>query len=148
MSLIGQRVRVVHELDEAQRLGACGARLLPIGEEITEQLGVLPATRFVIQHVKIKYACSCKECGVKTAPMPAPLIPGSQASPALLAATMVGKLDCANPLYCEERIAKSFGVDLPRAKLARWMIRASEHLVPLYNLMLRRVVRLRHRPER
>ena len=129
------RVRVVHELDEAHRLGACGSLLMPIGEEITEQLGVLPATHFVIQHVKIKYACSCKACGVKTAPMPTPLIPGSQASPALVAATMVAKLDWASPLYRQERIAKTFGVDLPRAKLARWMIRASEHLVPLYNLM-------------
>jgi len=59
-----ERVRVVHELDEAERHAACGGRLVPIGEEITEQLGMMPATHFVIQHVKIKYARACKGCGV------------------------------------------------------------------------------------
>ena len=130
-----ERVRVLHELDEVQRLGACGQLMVVIGEEITEQLGVMPATHFVIQHVKLKYACPCKACGVRTAPMPTPPVPGSQASAALLAATMVGKLDWALPLYRQERIAKTFDVDLPRSKLARWMIAGAGHLAPLYNLM-------------
>ena len=132
-----ERVAVRHELDETERRCrcGCGGSLVPIGEEITEQLGVMPATHFVIQHIKVKYACPCKGGGVRTAPMPAPLIPGSQASAALVAATMVGKLDWASPLYRQERIAKSFGVDLPRAKLARWMIAGAAHLTPLYNLM-------------
>lgn len=65
-----ERVRVTHELDEEHRQAACGSQLIPIGEEVTEQIGVLPARQFVIQHVKINYACACKECGVKTASMP------------------------------------------------------------------------------
>jgi len=132
-----ERVIVRHELDELQRQCPCGCagQLMPIGEEVTEQLGVMPATHFVIQHVRVKYACPCKGAGVQTAPMPTALIPGSQASPALVAATMVGKYDWGSPLYRQERIARSFGLELPRSKLARWIIASVDHLRPLYNLM-------------
>ena len=130
-----ERVRVTHELTEAERHGACGGTLMPIGEEITEQLGILPQRHFVIQHVKVKYACSCKGCGVRTAPMPAPPIAGSQASPSLLAWSMVAKYHDGLPLYRQERIAATFGVELARGKLARWLILSSKLLQPLYNLM-------------
>jgi len=130
-----ERVRVTHELSDAERHGACGATLMPIGEEITEQLGILPQRHFVIQHVKVKYACSCKGCGVRTAPMPTPPIPGSQASPSLLSWSMMAKYHYGLPLYRQERIAATFGVDLSRGKLARWLILSSKLLQPLYNLM-------------
>ncbi len=51
-----ERVRITHELDEEHRHGECGAHLVPIGEEVTVQIGVIPARQFVIQHVKIKCA--------------------------------------------------------------------------------------------
>ncbi|ASJ72821.1 hypothetical protein IMCC3135_13680 [Granulosicoccus antarcticus IMCC3135] len=130
-----ERVRVTHELDEEHRHGRCGGQLMPIGEEITEQIGVIPARQFVIQHVKIKYACECKECGVKTALMPLQPLPGSQASPSILAYTMVAKLlDCL-PLYRQEKIWAREGLDLSRSKLARWLIDRASLLQPLYNLM-------------
>ena len=58
-----ERVQVTHELDEEHRRGECGGLLMPIGEEITEQIGVIPARQFVIQHIKFKYACSCRGIG-------------------------------------------------------------------------------------
>ena len=130
-----ERVRVTHELDEEHRRGDCGSQLMPIGEEVTEQIGVIPARQFVIQHVKIKYACACKECGVKTALMPLQPLPGSQASVSVLAYTMVAKfLDCL-PLYRQEKIWAREGLDLSRSKLARWLIDSASLLQPLYNLM-------------
>ncbi len=130
-----ERVRVTHELDEEHRHGECGGQLVPIGEEVTEQIGVIPARQFVIQHVKIKYACACKECGVKTALMPLQPLPGSQASASILAYTMVAKLlDCL-PLYRQEKIWAREGLDLSRSKLARWLIDSASLLQPLYNLM-------------
>jgi len=130
-----ERVRVTHELTDAERHGACGGTLMPIGEQITEQLGILPQRHFVIQHVKLKCACSCKGCGVRTAPMPTPPIPGSQASPSLLAWSLVAKYHDGLPLYRQERIARTFGVELSRGKLARWQILSSKLLQPLYNFM-------------
>ncbi len=130
-----ERVRVTHELDEEHRRGECGSQLIPIGEEVTEQIGVIPARQFVIQHVKIKYACACKECGVKTALMPLQPLPGSQASPSILAYTMVAKLLDALPLYRQEKMWAREGLDLSRSKLARWLIDSASFLQPLYNLM-------------
>ena len=132
-----ERVRVEHELQAAERRCpcGCGAEMVVIGEEITEQLGILPQRHFVIQHVKIKYASPCKAGGVKTAPMPPAPIPGAQASAGLLGWSMVAKYHDALPLYRQEKIAARFGVELPRSKLARWLIAASRLLQPLYNLM-------------
>ncbi len=130
-----ERVRVTHELDEEHRRGECGEQLMPIGEEVTEQVGVIPARQFVIQHVKVKYACACKECGVRTAPMPLQPLPGSQASPSILGYTMVAKFLDGLPLYRQEKIWAREGLDLSRSKLARWLIDSASLLQPLYNLM-------------
>jgi hypothetical protein len=65
-----ERVRVTHQLDEQHLDSTCEGTWARIGEEVTEQIGVIPARQFVIQHIKYKYACTCKGCGVKTAPMP------------------------------------------------------------------------------
>jgi transposase len=130
-----ERVRVTHELDEEHLHGLCGKQRVVIGEEITEQIGVIPAKQFVIQHVKIKYACPCKQCGVLTATMPALPLPGSQASPSVLAYTMVAKFLDGLPLYRQQQMWAREGLELNRAKLARWLIDSSELLQPLYNLM-------------
>ena len=49
-----ERVRILHELHGHDLVGPCGRTLVRIGEEITEQIGVLPARQFVIEHVKLK----------------------------------------------------------------------------------------------
>lgn len=130
-----ERVRVTHELDEEHLQSACGGTWVRIGEEITEQIGVIPARQFVIQHIKVKYACTCKACGVKTAPMPLQPLPGSQASASILAYTMVAKFLDGLPLYRQEKIWEREGIELLRSKLARWLIDSAVQLQPLYNLM-------------
>ena len=126
-----ERVDVVHDLeeDEKQCVG-CGNALQRIGEDVTEQLCVIPQQHFALRHRRQKYACSCKGC-IRTAHLPAQPIPGSQASPRLLSDVMIRKYLDGLPLYRQERIAKRDGLDLPRDKLARWVIAGSEVLVPL-----------------
>lgn len=129
------RVDVVHELDEDEKqCSACGEAMAPIGEEISEQLCVVPQQHFAVRHRRQKYACQCKEC-IRTASMPAQPIPGSQASPRLLANVMDRKYLQGLPLYRQEKIAERDGLDLPRSKLARWLITGSEVFVPLINLL-------------
>ena len=93
-----------------------------VGETITEQLDVIPAKVRVIKHFRKKYVCSCCEGEFKTAPMPKQPIPGSIASPGLLAHVTVGKYCDGMPLYRQEEILRRIGVDIPRATLANWMI--------------------------
>jgi transposase len=129
------RVDVIHELAEDER--HCehdGQVLTEIGEVISEQLDIVPATIQVTRHIRKKYACDCGQC-IKTAPLPAQPIPKSMASPGLLAHITVSKYQDALPLYRQETILQRIGVDIPRATLANWMIRAGQLVQPLINLM-------------
>ncbi|WP_286902557.1 IS66 family transposase [Vreelandella sedimenti] len=79
------RVEVVHELhDHARHCHDDGTALKVIGEEISEELHVVPARIKVIRHVRHKYACPTCEEGVKIAPAPARLLPKSNASATLI----------------------------------------------------------------
>ena len=134
------RIDVIHELSEADRICPHDGQILSvIGEEVSEQLDIIPATIRVLRHVRLKYACSCGQC-VKVAPVPAQPIPKSLASPGLLAHTAVSKYQDALPLYRQEEILTRIGVDLPRATLASWMVRAGVLIQPLINLLRDRLL--------
>ncbi|PKL94493.1 MAG: IS66 family transposase, partial [Gammaproteobacteria bacterium HGW-Gammaproteobacteria-8] len=129
------RIDVIHELPEAERV--CphdGAVLKAIGEVVSEQLDIVPATIRVLKHIRVTYACECGQC-LKTAPLPPQPIPRSLASPGLLAHIVVSKYQDALPLYRQEQILQRIGVDLPRATLANWMIQAGTLIQPLINLL-------------
>ena len=134
------RVDVVHELAESERYCEHDGRLLKeIGEVTCEQLDIVPATIRVIRHVRKQYACDCGQC-IRVAPLPAQPIPKSMASPGLLAHITVSKYQDALPLYRQETILQRIGVDIPRATLASWMIRAGVLVQPLINLMRDRLL--------
>jgi len=72
---------------------------------------------------------------VVTAPMPAPALPGSLASPSMLAHVIHQKYVNSLPLYRQEEQFRQWGIDLSRQTMANWLIAASERwLVPLYDL--------------
>ena len=126
------RTEVVHELDDTERLCAeDGNELKVIGEEISEELHVVPARVEVIRHVRRKYACPSCEENVKTAPAPAKLLPKSNASATLLAYVAAAKYQDALPLYRQSQIFARHGADIPRNTLARWMVQAGQRLLPL-----------------
>ena len=127
-------VDVVHDLDDADKhCEVCGATMQRIGEECSTLLAVIPLQYFRIRHIRRKYACSCKGC-IKTAPMPALPLPGTQASAQLLSHIAVSKYADGLPLYRQEKIAARVGIELPRSKQARWLIQTTSLLQPIYNL--------------
>ncbi len=131
------RVREEHDLpDSEKQCQCCGGDLHRIGEEITEQLDIIPAKIQVIQNVRFKYGCrSCDE-GVKTASMPAQPIPGSIATPGLLSFIATSKYVDGLPLYRQEKfILARLGVDIARATTSMWMVRCGDLVQPLVNLM-------------
>ena len=126
---------IEHDLDEADKVCACGCQRQRIGEEVSENLEYVPARLYVQRHVRYKYACPQCEDGVRTARKPAALIPGSNAGTQLLAFILVAKYQDALPLYRLSRIFERQGIDLPRNTLARWVIQCSEALIPLLGRM-------------
>ena len=134
------RIEVVHELPEEERV--CphdGNPLKEMSEVISEQLDIIPATIQVIRHIRKQYSCRCGKC-VKLAPLPAQPVPKSMASPGLLAHVTVSKYQDALPLYRQEKILQRIGVDIPRATLANWMIKAGKLVQPIINLLRDRLL--------
>ncbi len=130
-----RQIEVVHDLTDDQKRCACGETLQHIGDDVSQQLAVIPQTYYVIKHIRRRYGCSCKQC-LKTASMPPSVLPGTQASAQLIAHVMVSKYLDGLPLYRQEKIAARSKIDLPRAKLARWLIDSSQrYLQPVYNLI-------------
>ena len=137
------RVDILHELPEDERQGPDGQPMRVIGEEVSEQLDIVPATIRVLRHVRLKYGWGDEggASGVKIAPLPPQPLPKTMASPGLLAHIVVSKYQDALPLYRQEQILTRIGVDLPRATLARWMVGVGTDLIqPLINLLRDRML--------
>jgi transposase len=135
------RVEVVHDLAETDKVCELdGTPLKAIGDEVSEQLDIVPAKVQVIRHIRRKYACPCCQKTLKTAGLPPQPIPKSIASPGLLAQVAVSKYQDGLPLYRQEAILNRIGIDLPRATLAQWMIRMGDTIQPLINLLRDRLL--------
>lgn len=128
------RERIEHALPVGETC-ECGAVFKEIGEEVSEQLEIIPAKVIVRQLVRKKYACPCCEGSLKLASMPKQPIPKSIAGPGLLAYITTAKYQDALPLYRQENAFKRLGVALSRQTMANWMINTAELCQPLYNLM-------------
>lgn len=129
------RVQRIYDLDESEKTCMCGCALTYIKDEKSEQLELIPAQIYVIEHIRKKYACrSCEET-IKTAPMPKAPIPRSIAAAGLLSHVIVSKYSDHLPLYRQEKILKRIGVDIPRATLCLWIIKCAELLKPFMKIM-------------
>jgi transposase len=137
-----RREEIVHDIPEEEKLCSCGAALVRIGEDTSEQLGFVPAKVWVIRHIRPKYACKAcegegQEKAVKIAPPPPAIIPKSIATPSLLAYTLVSKFCDALPFYRQEKQFRRIGIDIPRATMCRWAVEVGRRSEPLIELMHR-----------
>jgi len=129
------RIRIEHDLTDAEKTCECGCQKTCIGEDTSEQLDIIPAVIQVLVHARKKYACKQCENGVQIAPLPEQPIPKSNASPGLLAHIVVAKYQDGLPLYRLETIFKRLNIHLPRNTQANWMIKGTQLLQPIYNLL-------------
>jgi transposase len=138
------RRRVVHETPAAQRAcPGCGRERSAVGEEVSEQLDYQPASLFVVEHVRCKYACSHCQEHVTTASKPPQPIDKGLPGPGLLAHVAVSKYADHLPLHRLERIFGRQGVELSRSTLCDWMAACAERLTPLVELLKGRVLQSR-----
>ena len=120
---------VVHAAPDADGC-ACGGKMAPLGENITEVLEYIPGRFEVIRYVRPKLAC--QRCDtISQAPAPALPIPRGKAGPALLAHVLVSKYADHLPLYRQAEIYARDGVDLDRSTMADWVGQVSWLLQPL-----------------
>jgi hypothetical protein len=64
------REEIIHDIDDKDKVCDCGCEKKKIGEEVSEQLEVIPASIKVVAHIRPKYACNRCDSAVAIAPMP------------------------------------------------------------------------------
>ncbi len=116
------RVEVVHELLEHEMTCACDCRKHVIGEEISEQLEIVPMQIRVITHIRKVYGCLDCESSAVTADKPSQLIEKSMASPSVLAMLPESLLG-SRIIHCDEtrvQVLKEPGRE-PSSQSWMWM---------------------------
>jgi transposase len=117
----------------------CGGELRKLGEDISEMLEYVPASFFVVRHVRPKLSCTKCDRIVQAAAPSRPIERGV-AGPGLLAHVLVSKYADHSPLYRQSEIYARHGVELERSTLADWVGGTSELLEPLVESLRRYVM--------
>ncbi|MBX3709180.1 MAG: IS66 family transposase [Gammaproteobacteria bacterium] len=132
---------VFHDIPESAKICECGAHLIRMGEEVTEQLKYVPAKLSVLQHIRPKYACRpCQEY-VAIAHLPKFILPKSIATPELVAHVIVAKYMDHLPLYRQETMWKRLEVDLTRSSLSNWILKVAVLCQPIIKQLQQNILR-------
>ena len=139
------RVESLFDIDEADKLCACGATLTKIGEERCEKLHHIPEKYFVEVQVRPYYAC--KKCDgssdenaspIRVAKTPSTIIPKGIATADLLASIIVNKFCDHLPFHRQEQRLSRMGVSISRTDMANWTIKAGRAVQPAFALLCER----------
>lgn len=134
------RENVIHDVADDDKICPCGCLRTKIGEEVSEQLEVIPAQLKVIRHIRYKYGCRHCEEGIVTAPLPKQPLPKGIPTAGLLAHVCVAKFDDHLPLYRQSEIWERLGVDLPRSTLSSWVLHVGTLLEALPLLLQQHIL--------
>jgi transposase len=136
------RVVEIIDIKEEDKHCACGYDLVYIGEDVTERLVIIPEQVYVLQYHIKKYACkNCEGSGdeekkaVRTGKVPANIMSGSIATPALLSYILVKKYADSLPFYRQEAGFGRIGVDISRQDMSNWQMKGYKKILPLLELL-------------
>jgi len=148
---VGQRAKMLEDLpvevieyrlpEDEQVCPCCQGKLHEMSTQIRQELKIIPAQVKVVKHIQYIYTCrQCEPEITKTpiikAEMPNPILPGSLASPSMLAFIMDQKYTNSLPLYRQEQQFSRLGIGLSRQTMANWLLSAADPwLKVIYNRM-------------
>ena len=135
--------QILLDISEDQKIcPLTGEPLKKIGEEITKKLAIKPASYFIKEFIKPKYASPSRpELGVISREMPTGIFQKSKADESLLAHIVTMKFADHLPLYRIQEIMQRDKIMVSRQTLSYWVIKIGEALIPLYDLMEHRVLK-------
>ena len=134
------REEIIIDLPEDKKI--CphdGTPLKKIGEQVKEKLKTVPAQTSVLIERTIKYACPCCE-SYMAQPKTNSILPGTIATPELLSFLIYSKFFQSLPLYRLQEQFSLQGIELRRGTMARWLVRLSEKLTPVWNVLEERAL--------
>ncbi|MCC6931912.1 MAG: IS66 family transposase [Deltaproteobacteria bacterium] len=133
---------VIHEPTE-QACSCCGAELVKIGEEKSEEIEYIPAKMFVREHIRIKKACPKCKGEVRIAQLPSEFKPPGKARPGvgLVSHIAVSKYGDHLPLNRQEQMFERIGIEIPRQRMWDWLKMAAQLLEPLYESLRQEIAK-------
>jgi transposase len=135
------RIEKTHDIPEDQKICTCGCALSRIGEEVTEQLDIIPRQCRVIRHIRPKYACrqcegvESEKAAVQIGPPAVQLLPKTIATAGLVAAVVVEKFVDGMPLYRQAARFSREGIEISRGTLSNWVVKVGELCRPLLDIL-------------
>ena len=125
---------------EEQVCDCCHQPMHVMGEEVREELELIPAHVQVTRYIREKYGCRCCEQhgtlgSMKVAPPVPALFTKSYATPSLVAQIIINKFQFALPLYRQEALFAGLDIPLSRQTQSQWLLKVAERLKPLRVLM-------------
>jgi len=126
--------REIHEIHppEAERTCPdCGQPKEIFGQDVTEELEVVPAKFFVKRYLRHKYACPHCQSHVSVGPLPPRPLDKGIPGPGFLAHLITGKYADALPLYRQQQIFRRHGLELSRSTLCGWVSYVAMLLGPI-----------------
>ncbi|RPJ53665.1 MAG: IS66 family transposase, partial [Acidobacteria bacterium] len=129
-------------LEPAQtRCPHCGEEMGVIGEEVSEELELVPAKLIRRRTIRRKRACRCGEAGVAIAGLPPRLIPQSRLGVGLAVYIVLVRYDDHLSFY---RLAQQFQerhhIVIARQQMVQWVEAIAQWLRPIYDAMWRAMV--------
>src|SRR3989344_859411 len=122
------------ELPEEERFDEEGNPLKAIGIEKSERLCFEPAKLSVIEYHRVKYGRDVGDYE-KTAPPVPSIIAKGIPDESLIGGIVMQKYGYGLPLYRQEEMFKSLGVNIPRCTQARWVIETAQAAMPIRNCL-------------
>jgi len=138
------RKNIIHDIPDDEKLCIhCSKPRPKIGEDVREEVSIIPVKVFVKRHIYPKYGpCNCAECknDKETKPIISAehekrIIPGSMADEMFLAYLATSKFCDGLPFYRQEKIMRRYGIDYGRATMCDQMIRISAACSDLIDLL-------------
>lgn len=142
-----EKVVIEHKLEEDKAIcGKCNSSLKVIGTKTKEILQYIPAKLYIEEHVTYSYACKpCEtaegKANIISTKAPKTLLHKSMASNELLAHVINLKYQHAMPLNRQETYFKMLGANLSRQTMANWIIKSSDELKVIYDLMKKELLK-------
>jgi transposase len=135
-------LRCVHDLHpepEDLTCPSCGQAKTRFGEDVTEELELIPAKYFVNRYVRHKYACPHCQNAVSQGALPARPLDKGIPGPGFLADLVASKYSEHLPLYRLQERYRRANLEFSRSTLSEWVRHAAGRLAPVVELLKGRV---------
>ena len=124
------------DIPEADKIcSCCGNEKKCIGNDKSKKFEAVPATVFIKEIIRLKYACSnCPEEGVVQAKMPLQVIPGGNCGTSLINHVIISKFLNHTPLERQSQNFKLQGITIAPSTMMGWLVKFCEVMASLHEL--------------